>query len=159
MLKDPKKVIEELEKHRARMLFAKRTIESWEELDESVFQDPQKVAVIDSFIFRFAKFQDAMGKKLFPLTLQLLGENIENLPFIDWLNRLEKLGLIPSAQRWMELRALRNLLTHIYPWEGEKILYNLREALKMSEELLQIYETFKNLLERRGFLKNPIREV
>ncbi len=153
MLKDPKRVIEELERHRARMLYAKKQIEEWDFLDEEIFEDPQKVAVIDSFIFRFSKMQDAMGKKLFPLTLQLLEEDVENLPFIDWLNRLERLGLIPSAEEWLQLRSLRNLIIHTYPWETEKILKNLKEALKATELLEEVYATFRKLLEERGFLK------
>lgn len=156
MIKKLPKVIEELERHKARMLFAKKQIEEWGHIDEETFEDNQKVAIIDSFIFRFSKFQDALGKKLFPLTLQLLGEDIENLPFIDWLNKLERLGLIPSAEFWFELRNLRNLITHTYPWETEKLLRNLHDALDKSEELLKLYEDLKNFLTQRGFLKQNL---
>ncbi|RTZ60363.1 MAG: hypothetical protein DSZ31_02220 [Gammaproteobacteria bacterium] len=159
MVKKIEKVVEELERHKARMEFAKKIIESWGEISEEFLEDSYKVTVIDSFIFRFSKFQDALGKKLFPLTLQVLGEDIENLPFIDWLNRLEKLGLINSAQEWMEIRVLRNLITHTYPWETEAILKNLKEALKRSETLIKIYLQIKNFLEERGLLKQQKKEV
>jgi hypothetical protein len=153
VLRKLEKVIEELERHKARMLFAKKQIEEWGEITEETFEDSQKVAIIDSFIFRFSKFQDTLGKKLFPLTLKLLGEDIDNLPFIDWLNRLERLGLIPSTQFWMEQRALRNLITHTYPWETEKLLRNLKDALEKSGELLEVYENLKEFLTQRELLK------
>jgi len=152
MVRNLQKVIEELEKHKARMLFAKKRIEEWGDINEELFEDPQKVAVIDSFIFRFTKFQDALGKKLFPLTLKVLGEDIENQPFLDWLNRLEKLGLV-SNEEWFQLRALRNKITHTYPWETEKIIEDLKEALNKSELLLEIFERFKTYLGERNLLK------
>jgi len=160
MVKKLEKVIEELERHKARMEFAKKIIEDWGEITEGILEDSYKVTVIDSFIFRFSKFQDALGGKLFPLTLQVLREDVENLPFIDWFARLEKLGLI-NSQEWMEIRALRNLITHTYPWETEAILKNLKEALKRSETLIKIYLQIKNknFLEERGLLKQQKWEV
>lgn len=98
---------------------------------------------IDSFIFRFSKMQDSMGEKLFPSILILLGEDVRNKPFIDILNRLERLELISSADEWKKLRELRNILTHTYPWEKEDLLKGIKEALKVSEKLVSIYETLK----------------
>jgi len=52
-----------------------------------------------------------MGGKLFPAILENLGEEINSLPFIDRLAKLEQLGIIPSAEDWMLLRETRNILT------------------------------------------------
>jgi len=154
MLKDIGRVIEEIEKHKARILYAKRKLEEWEPITEEDFENPDRVAVLDSFIFRFSKMQDAMGQKLFPLTLQLLGEGTEGVPFIDILARLEKLNLIPSADLWFEPRALRNPITHTYPWETDKLLENLERALDKVDQLLAIYEGIKTFLRERNLLKN-----
>ncbi len=50
---------------------------------------------IDQFLFRFAKLQDAMGQKLFKNIMLFLDEEIENKPFIDILNRMEKQDSFP----------------------------------------------------------------
>jgi len=149
-LKDLKVVFIELEKHKERLVYSKKKIESWDEIDEKTFQNPEKVETIDSFIFRFSKLQDSIGEKLFPLTLEFLGEEVRNKPFIDILNRLEKLELIESAQKWKELRELRNVLTHTYPWETEIIIDTVKIALRKSEELIKTLDKFKDFLKKRG---------
>jgi len=114
-LKDLKLILEELKRHRDRLVFSKRKIESWKDLSAEILRDPEKVETIDSFIFRFSKLQDSMDQKLFPATLEFLGEEVRKLPFIDILNKLEQLELVESAEKWKELRELTNLLTHTYP--------------------------------------------
>jgi len=152
VLKNLRKVIGELDKYEERLFYAKREIEKWLPLKEEDLENSQKVAVLDSFAFRFSKLQDSMGTKLFPLILEKLGEPAEEMPYIDVVNRLEKLGLIPSAEEWFELRALRNLLVHTYPWETEKISKNLEVALKKADRLVEIYEHLKRFLKRRRLL-------
>ncbi len=148
-MKDLSRVLDELEKHKERLLYTRRKLDKWK-LSPQTLEDPEKVETIDSFIFRFSKLQDSMGQKLFPLTLEFLGEEVRSKPFIDILNRLEQLELIESAEKWKELRELRNLLTHTYPWEKEELIENLKLALKRSEELVSTFERFKEFLERRG---------
>ncbi len=148
-MKDLSRVLDELEKHKERLLYTRRKLDKWK-LSLQTLEDPEKVETIDSFIFRFSKLQDSMGQKLFPLTLEFLGEEVRSKPFIDILNRLEQLELIESAEKWKELRELRNLLTHTYPWEKEELIENLKLALKRSEELVSTFERFKEFLERRG---------
>ena len=46
---------------------------------------------IDQYLFRFAKLQDTIGKRLFKAIFSSLEEDVEDLPFIDLLNRLEKI--------------------------------------------------------------------
>jgi len=149
-LKDLKLILWEIDKHLQRLLYAKEKIESWGELSPDFLKDDEKVETIDSFVLRFSKMQDSMGEKLFPQTLSFLGEEVRNKPFIDILNRLEQLELL-DAKEWKKLRELRNLLTHTYPWEEEELIENLREALKASERLKEIYEKFKEYLAKRGF--------
>ncbi len=149
-MKDLRRVLREIEKHKERLLYAKNKIEKWGELSPQTLEDPEKVETIDSFIFRFSKLQDSIGQKLFPLTLEFLGEEVRSKPFIDILNRLEQLELIESAEKWKELRELRNPLTHTYPWEKEELIENLKLALKRSEELVSTLERFKEFLRKRG---------
>jgi len=149
-LKDIRLVLQELEKHKERLSYSKEKIESWGELSEDTLKNAEKVETIDSFIFRFSKMQDSMVEKLFPFTLEFLGEEVRNKPFIDILNQLEKLEILESAEEWKRLRELRNLLTHTYPWETEELIENIAIALSYSERLIEIYERFKNYLKAHG---------
>lgn len=141
-MKEIKLIFQEIDKHKERLEYAKSKIEKWN-LTAELLENPEIVETIDSFIFRFSKMQDSMGEKLFPSILILLGEEVRNKPFIDILNRLERLELISSADEWKKLRELRNILTHTYPWEREDLLKGIKEALKEAEKLVSIYETIK----------------
>ncbi|MDM7274250.1 hypothetical protein [Sulfurihydrogenibium azorense] len=144
-MKDIRIVLQEIDKHKERLEYAKSKIEKWQ-LTQEILDDPEIVETIDSFIFRFSKMQDSMGEKLFPLILETLGEETRNKPFIDILNKLEKLEFIPSADEWKKLRNLRNSLTHTYPWEKEILLEEIKEALKYSDEMVKIYIQIKEKL-------------
>ncbi len=152
MQKDIKRVVEEIEKHQKRMVYYRSKIEMWGDISEEFFENPELVETIDAFIFRFSKMQDSMGENLFPLTLSLLGEEVKKKPFIDLLNRLEELELLESAEKWIELRKLRNAITHTYPWETEVLIKLLKEALKQSRNLERILENFKTFLRDRGLI-------
>ena len=74
--------------------FAK--IEPYLPLSKEVYLafDLEHIGYIDQYLFRFSKLQDSMGEKLFPTMLFLLGEDFSKRPFIDILNRLEKMEKI-----------------------------------------------------------------
>jgi hypothetical protein len=90
----------------------------------------EQVRTLDQMVFRFGKLQDAIGSRLLPATLQLVEEWQEHEPFLDKLNRAEKLGMLPSAQQWQVLRELRNQTAHEYPDQPERVKANLRRLLE-----------------------------
>ncbi|QOC23764.1 hypothetical protein IC757_06460 [Wenzhouxiangella sp. AB-CW3] len=114
----------------------------WMELDE------ETIASIDQLLFRFVKLQDAVGRRLFPSILKVVEEWDETEPFIDKLNRLEKLGVLESAVQWSELRELRNRATHEYPDSPEQNAANLNLVFEALSELRQILETALKYSER-----------
>jgi hypothetical protein len=75
----------------------------------------ETVTLLDQFLYRFMKLQDAMGTRFIPVIAGLIIGNNDPRPFIDNLNILEKNGAIDSAEKWQELRNLRNRLAHEYP--------------------------------------------
>lgn len=89
----------------------------------------------DLLLYRYMRMQDALGGKLLPTLLEAGGETPVESAFIDKLNQLERLGIVGSAARWMELRALRNRMAHDYP-DPEIRLGILREAVESVPELL-----------------------
>jgi hypothetical protein len=139
--------IRECDLHQSRIDYASKnlsdkfpmTAKGWSELDDETIAD------IDQLLFRFGKLQDAIGRRLFPAILMLAAEWSESESFIDKLNRLEKLGVIPSTDQWNQLRELRNESTHEYPDAPEKNAANLNlvhEALQPLRETLNQAKTY-----------------
>jgi len=87
------------------------------------------VRILDQLLFRFGKLQDAIGTRFLPAILQLLKEWRDNEPFLDKLNRAEKLGILPSVDQWQQLRELRNLTAYEYPDQPELVQANLRRLI------------------------------
>ncbi len=96
---------------------------------------------------RLVKLQDALGEKVFTLILEVLGESVENKSFIDKLNKLEKLEILPSVQWWQDLRKLRNILVHEYPDNPAFIADNLNTAFIQTRRLLVFWESLITYIE------------
>lgn len=75
----------------------------------------ENITLLDQFLYRFIKLQDAMGTRLIPVIAGIINGNNDPRPFFDNLNILEKNGAIDSSEKWQELRNLRNKLAHEYP--------------------------------------------
>ncbi len=59
---------------------------------------------------------------------------------LDNLNRMEKLGLVPSVDDWMEARNLRNRLIHEYQHEPSEFAAALNRASELVELLAETSE-------------------
>ncbi len=124
--------------HLMRMDFARSRVRPFLPLNSDNYYDLDDITIglLDQFIFRFSKLQDIMGSRLFPSILELLAEPVAEKAFIDILNRLEKLEIIESALQWIELRKIRNDISHEYPAslteriEGINILFDNMNILK-----------------------------
>ena len=116
-----------------------KEIKSWNALMPQFFDDDNKRRVIDSFIFRFIKIQDLMGEKLFKEVLASLGEYKRNMSFIDILDKMEKLEIIDSADKWNDYRELRNGLSHEYPLNEEEIVKDIKLAATVFEDICNVY--------------------
>ena len=100
------------------------------------------VAALDQFAFRFSRLQDTLGQKAFRAVLVgKLREPCEDSPMRDLLDRLERLRLLPSAERWEEIRAVRNALVHDYPDTPAQRAARLNLAQPMIEEMSVILES------------------
>lgn len=113
--------------HQQRMMFAYDQIYSLFPLTVQSYSNlkPEEISFFDQLIFRFAKLQDSMGGKLFPLVLDNLGEDSRGIPFIDILTKMERIGLLVSANDWLLLRETRNIVTHEYPFDSQEIVAGL----------------------------------
>ena len=93
---------------------------------ERLEEDIDLAERVDAFVSRFGRLQDTVGNKLLPHYLDLVGETPGSV--IDNLNRVEKLGLIDSADRWMALRGLRNQMIHEYIEDSGKLVEALNRG-------------------------------
>jgi len=123
--------------HHERMMFAWGSIKKHFPLTEITLSHLSQIelALFDQLIYRFSKLQDSMGSRLFKQILEALEEDISGLPFIDILNKLEKLNLLHNAKDWIALRQTRNTISHEYPFFKE---VQIEELNLLPEELVKL---------------------
>lgn len=80
--------------------------------------------------------QDAIGQRLFKAILLFLQEDVEGLPFVDVLSKLEKLSLIESSAQWQMLREVRNEIAHQYD-DAPELAAQALNAIFDSKALLE----------------------
>lgn len=73
--------------------------------------DEAELESVSALVERFGKLQDLLGN-VFREMLVLSGEDATDMN--DVLSRLEKVGVLDSADDWRALRTLRNLGAHDY---------------------------------------------
>jgi len=138
-------IIYECDQHVKMIDHAFRKTEDHLPLSVEVYQTftADQIGYMDQFLFRFSKLQDTMGEKLFPTMLYLLGEDYSNKPFIDLLNRLERLELL-SKNEWLYLRKVRNEVAHEYSFNQDELLDSLNDIFSVKSTLLNTYQTIRN---------------
>lgn len=105
---------------------------------------------VEAFTSRFCRLQDTVGDKLLPQWLNALGERIG--PAIDNLNLAEKLGMLESAQRWLETRQLRNQMIHEYIESSAMLADALTAAYRFQPVIIAFAECLLDDLKHRGIL-------
>jgi len=133
-------LIFECEAHAKRILQAKEKLKSLFPLTPNKYSalTDEEVVHIDQLVYRFTKLQDTLGSKLFPSIVSILREDAKTLTIFDVLNDLEKREAIPSAERWMILRELRNQIAHDYENDAENGSHYLNEIFEKAQEIVHI---------------------
>ena len=98
---------------------------------------PEKRAILDAYLKRFASVQDFLGAKIFSLLLEVAG--ISNTKMSEVLSHIEKEEIIDSLENWIELREVRNELEHDYPEELEEALADLKYCIDNFEKIESYY--------------------
>jgi hypothetical protein len=70
---------------------------------------------LHAFLRMFEQLYDLTARKLFPGYLALSGETIAGLSAQNLFRRVEAIGGIASADRWIEIGVTCNILVHDYP--------------------------------------------
>lgn len=137
--------------HQARMSSAGAEAANFPSLVEGAVQPltESEIRVLDQLVFRFGKLQDAIGVRLLPALLQLVQEWRDNEPFLDKLNRAEKLGWLASVEQWQWLRELRNQTAHEYPDHPELTMENLRRLVAHVPMLVEVFRQLADVAMER----------
>lgn len=96
---------------------------------------------------RFARLNDFLMQRIFR-TLDQIELLDEGTP-LDRLQRAEARGLITSAERWRELRMLRNSIAHDYLIESADTV--LHDALEAAPELIETAERVNRYVRHKGY--------
>lgn len=112
----------------------------------------EELAYYELYASRFSKLQDFLGSNLFTTLLEQTGEQTESMTFIDKLNKLEKLEIINSADEWLKMRQIRNILAHEYPDRPEITAEIFNRAFNLGPLLLETLEKIKIFLRKREFI-------
>lgn len=87
---------------------------------------------LESFGAKFARMQDTVIDKLIPALLRAAGEPV--MAAIDNLGRMERLGLVSSADAWFEMRRLRNRLDEYIDRPGD-LAVALERACRFTDQM------------------------
>jgi len=74
------------------------------------------------------------------------------VPFIDMMNKCEKMLILRSADQMIEIRDLRNQIAHEYIPESIRDL--IPEVIELTSNLIVNIEDCQLFLETRGWIKN-----
>jgi len=107
---------------------------------------PEKRAILDAYLKRFASIQDFLGAKIFSPLLEIAG--IPNTKMSEVLSNIEKENIIDSLENWIELREVRNELEHDYPEELQEALNDLKYCIDSFEQLESYYLNSLNFFKK-----------
>jgi hypothetical protein len=107
----------------------------------SLLQDIDFSERVDAFVARFGRLQDLLGDKFLPAWLKAMEEGPGAV--LENLDRAEKLGLLSSADEWLAVRKLRNLMVHEYIDHPQTLHMALHAAHNHVGMLAQTVETFE----------------
>jgi hypothetical protein len=96
---------------------------------------PATLEDLDALGVRFARLQDLLGARVFRSLARLEAEEPER--FLDLLGLMEKRGLI-DAERWLEVRRLRNRTAHEYADRPGALASLLADVFRQAPYLLQV---------------------
>lgn len=117
---------------------------------QALENDPDLSERVEAFVGRFGRLQDTVGDKLLPTLLIALGESPSAV--IDNLDRAERIGLIHSADEWMAMRQLRNLMVHEYVEDLTVLVSALESGHQFVATLVAATHKMNAEIERRGWV-------
>lgn len=109
----------------------------------------EETEAYDALIIKLTRNSDVFFQQIVKGYFKLKGE--DNLLFIDRLNLLEKMGVIASADKLMELKSFRNQAVHEYSAVAFQDLYD--DALQLTPFFQRTVFDFMDYLKAENVLE------
>jgi len=109
----------------------KRSVEKASLIEEKSDFTFEEMETFDSLTSKFSRTSDIFMQKVLRSVWKLMHEDI--MPFIDMLNKAEKMGIIASADILIQIRDMRNQIAHEYIPEAIQEL--IPEVIELFAEL------------------------
>jgi len=144
---------EELELLNKSVLTLQLSVEKCSQIGQKEEYTFEELESFDSLTSKFGRTADIFTQKVLRTSWILLHEPF--VPFIDLLNKAEKMNLIQSADQLLEIRDLRNQIAHEYI--PEAITELIPEVINHCPNLIANINQTKQFIAARdwsGFKKN-----
>ncbi len=110
----------------------------------------EELESFDSLTSKFNRASDIYSQKVLRSAWMLLHEPF--VPFIDMMNKGEKMSILKSADQMIEIRDLRNQVAHEYIPEAIRDL--VPEVIELATQLIENINFSQGFLEKRNWIKN-----
>jgi hypothetical protein len=110
----------------------------------------EELESFDSLTSKYNRTSDIFTQKVLRSVWMLLHEPF--VPFIDMMNKGEKMAMLRSADQMIEIRDLRNQIAHEYLPDAIRDL--IPEVIELSASLMENIEECRSFLETRGWVKS-----
>ena len=111
--------------------------------------DPEAAERLAALNDRFAKLQDQLAGAM-RHAHTMLGEHYRT--YFDVITWMTHEGIITDPEVWLELRTLRNQLTHDYDLEAQTAVEYLNALHDNMDTLMAIVERFEDVCQKYGLL-------
>jgi hypothetical protein len=109
----------------------------------------EELESFDSLTSKFNRTSDIFTQKVLRSVWMLLHESF--VPFIDMMNKSEKMLILRSADQMIGIRDLRNQIAHEYIPEAIRDL--VPEVIELTSQLTENINECRHFLETRGWIK------
>jgi hypothetical protein len=108
----------------------------------------EELESFDSLTSKFNRTSDIFIQKVLRSVWILLHESF--VPFIDMMNKSEKMLMLRSADEMIEIRDLRNQIAHEYIPEAIRDL--IPEVIESTSQLIENIENCRRFMKARGWI-------
>ena len=118
-------------------------------LENVTILSDEYLSYLEVILNRFCKLQDLIGAKVFPCIISFFEENSELFSIVDCLNYLAKLEFLIDMSMWVNMRKVRNIITHEYPDKPVIIVEHVTLVMEQLPALLGYWQFLKSEIEQR----------
>ena len=137
--------LDHLQRMRAYLTFSRDQTAPLMPIVDWTLLTPEHHQILAAFRVRFSDFQEHLGKAMRAIAIE---EEQRTEPFTAILLYMEKLGIIDSAERWKEIRELRNAINHEYEDDTARLGSFFAALVQSVPELLAWHDRLDDFCRR-----------